>query len=62
MIEEADTETVRKKKKGHSMQSKHHGQSNGRTQHDQTTVRRRVCGHRMSVKESGRADLSEDLG
>lgn len=38
-------------------------QSHGRTWYNQGTVRRRAClEHRMSVEESGRADLSEDLG
>ena len=62
MIQKTDT-VVGGKKQGLSVQKEPHGQSHGRTWRSQGTVRSKAClEHRMSVEESGRADLSEDLG
>lgn len=63
MTQGADTGIVRKKDKGilcrgYNVDMEEHG----RIWHDQRTVRRVCLRHRISVEESGRADLSEDLG
>lgn len=61
MIQKADTGIVRKKTRAFYAEGTTWVKL-GRTWHDQRRVRRACLGQRMTVEESGRADLSEDLG